>query len=108
MCGLPTGRAFWSAPFSRCYACGPIAVSNATSDFCAAIRLTRAYKSKTRVPAINRENLPCLPQGLNFREAQATSAIALAFIRTTQDLFLLLCVLSALLSIFALSSQRVE
>jgi hypothetical protein len=44
MCGLPTGTAFWSAPFSHCYACDPIAVNIVTSDFGVDLRLTRAYK----------------------------------------------------------------
>ena len=33
MCGLPTGRPFWSAPFYHCYACDPIAVNIVTSGF---------------------------------------------------------------------------
>src|SRR6516225_981861 len=51
-------EAFWSAPFSHCYACGPIAVNIVTSDFYVDIRLTRAYKIETRVPAINTETTP--------------------------------------------------
>jgi hypothetical protein len=85
MCGLPTGRAFWSAPFSRCYACDPIAVNIVTSDFCVDIRLTRAYKLKTRAPAIFPEALPAIDNALTV-EYKVKNQPAKVTLEVQQDL----------------------